>query len=138
MQFCLFCDSFEQYSQDIPPPPAYVLQNGFSTILMRKSWHLLKVVQSTRLRNIIEQTFGMGKRQFQIFVKPPEYSQATRLDIVYAATGLHNFIKSHPGKKEGMYYMTTDVPDDEGNDGGVPIMQSSSTQMNGPRDRLAG
>lgn len=48
------------------------------------------------------------------------------MDIVYAAIGLYNFIKSHLGNEKDIYYMPTDIPDDIGSDGGIPIMQSSS------------
>ena len=67
----------------------------------------------------------MVKRQFQIFDKAPGYSQATQIDIVYAAMGLHNFIKSHPGNEEDIYYTPINISDDAGNDGGILNMQSS-------------
>lgn len=89
------------------------------------------------LRNIIEQIFGVVKRRFQIFDKAPEYSQATQIDIVYAAMGLHNFIKSHPGNEEDIYYTPTDIPDDAGSNSGAPIIQSSLAQINRLRDKIA-
>lgn len=78
----------------------------------------------------------MVKRRFQIFDKAPESSQATQVDIIYAVMGLHNFIKSHPGNEEDIYYTPIDIPDDAGSDGGIPTMQSSSAQMN-LRDGMA-
>lgn len=51
--------------------------------------------------------------------------------------GLHNFIKSHPGNEEDIYYTPTDIPDDAGSNGGAPIIPSSSAQMNMLRDRIA-
>lgn len=79
----------------------------------------------------------MVKRRFQIFDKAPEYSQATQIDIVYAAMGLHNFIKVHPGNEEDIYSAPIDIPDDAGSDGGIPTIQSSSAHMNNLRDRMA-
>lgn len=61
--------------------------------------------------------------------------QNIQIDIVYAGMGLHNFIKSHPGNGEDMYYTPTGIPDDAGSDGGAAIIQSSSAQMNSIRDR---
>lgn len=89
------------------------------------------------LRNIIKRIFGVVKRRFQIFYKAPEYSQATQVDIVYAAMGLHNFIKMHPGNEEDIYSAPVDIPHNTRSDGGIPTMQSSSAQMNNLRDRMA-
>lgn len=89
------------------------------------------------LRNIIERIFGVVKRRFQIFDNAPEYSQAMQIDIAYAAMRLHNFIKSHPGNEEDIYYTQIDIPDDAGRQGGIPTTQSSSAQMNNLRDRMA-
>lgn len=86
--------------------------------------------------NIIKQIFGVVKRRFQISNKALEYLQATQIDIVYAAISLHNFIQSHPENEKDIYYMLTDIPDDSGSDSGISIMQSSSTQMNGLKNRM--
>lgn len=53
--------------------------------------------------------------------------QITQIDIVYAAIGLHNFIKLHPENEEDIYYISIDILDDIRNDSGIPTMQSSST-----------
>lgn len=51
--------------------------------------------------------------------------------------GLHNFIKSHLGKKEDINYTPIDIPDDVRSDSGIATMYSSSTQMNSLRNRMA-
>lgn len=89
------------------------------------------------LHNVIERIFGVVKRRFQIFDKAPEYSQTTQVDIVYAAMDLHNFIKAHPGIEEDIYHILIDIPDDAGADNGGGTLQSSSTQINAMRDRIA-
>lgn len=57
--------------------------------------------------------------------------------IIYAAIGLYNFIKSHPGNEEDIYHTPIDIPDDAGSDGGILTTQSSSAQMKNLRDRMA-
>lgn len=88
------------------------------------------------LRNIIELVFDMIKRRFQIF-NIPRYSQARQINIVYAAMGLYNFIKSHPGNEKDIYYTPTNISDGAGSDVGILTMQSSSAQMNRMKDRMA-
>lgn len=47
------------------------------------------------LRNVIEEIFGVTKRQFQIFKHAPKYSLNIQSSLVFAITALHNFIQSH-------------------------------------------
>jgi hypothetical protein len=47
-----------------------------------------------QLRNVVERIFGQLKRKWKIIrASAPEYSLKTQMRIVYAVTGLHNFIK---------------------------------------------
>lgn len=50
---------------------------------------------------------------------------------------LHNFIKSHLGNEENIYYIPIDISNNTGSDSSIPTMQSSSTQINNLRDRMA-
>ena len=48
------------------------------------------------LRNVIERTFGVLKNRFVILQKPPrQYSIRTQIKLVYALTGIHNFMNMH-------------------------------------------
>ena len=55
-------------------------------------------------------------------LKHQNYSEAAQIDIRYVTMGLHNFIKSHPGNEEDIYYTRTDIFDDAGSDGGASII----------------
>ena len=50
-------------------------------------------LRHARLRIVVEQTFGRVKRKFKIIRDyPPEYDFKYQVFIVYAVTGLWNFI----------------------------------------------
>jgi predicted XRE-type DNA-binding protein len=50
-------------------------------------------LRHARVRVVVEQTFGILKRQWKIIrFSAPEYSLKKQIKIVYAVTGLHNFI----------------------------------------------
>lgn len=63
--------------------------------------------------------------------------QVTQIDIIYAVIGLHNFIKSHLGNEEDIYYIPVDIPDDTRSDSSIPTMQSISIQMNSLKNKMA-
>ncbi len=43
----------------------------------------------------MEQIFGVDKWRFKIMSTPSEYSLKTQINLIFALTGLHNFIKDH-------------------------------------------
>ena len=46
----------------------------------------------------------MDKRRFKIINTPPEYSLKTQINLIFALTGLHNFIKDHPSQRYFNYF----------------------------------
>lgn len=60
-----------------------------------------------------------------------------QIDIIYVAMGVHNFIKSYLRNKKDIYSTLTNIPDNAKNNGTIPIMQSSSIEMNSLRDQMA-
>lgn len=48
----------------------------------------------SQLRNVIERTFGIWKKQFPILSSTSEYSFPTQVDKVISLAALYNFIKS--------------------------------------------
>jgi len=50
-------------------------------------------LRHAQLRNAIERIFGIIKRRFQILSHIPEYPFDTQVQLVFALTGLHNFIR---------------------------------------------
>lgn len=79
---------------------------------------------------IIKQILDKVKQRFQIFGKILKYSQATQIDIVYIAIGLHNFIKSNFENEKDIYYIPINIFDDTDSNGDKLIIQSSLVQMN--------
>lgn len=49
---------------------------------------------------------------------------------------LHNFIKAHFENKKDIYFASVDMLNNTKSDSSIPIMQSSSTQMNNLRHRI--
>lgn len=45
---------------------------------------------------MVEQIFGVDKWHFKIINTPSEYSLKTQINLIFALTGLYNFIKDHP------------------------------------------
>ncbi len=59
----------------------------------KEDWFNLRHAQ---LRNVVERIFGVFKNRFHIFDKPRDgYSIQDQVSLVYALTGLHNFINSY-------------------------------------------
>ena len=57
-------------------------------------------LRHARIRVVVEQAFGLLKRRWKIIrATAPEYSLETQTKIVYAVTGLHNFIIAHQEKR---------------------------------------
>lgn len=53
-------------------------------------------LRHTKLRNVVERIFGVFKARFHIFDKARDgYSIDTQVKLVYALTGVHNFINSY-------------------------------------------
>ena len=50
-------------------------------------------MRHSSLRNAVECIFGVTKRRFQIFNSPPEYTLEIQVQLVFAVTALHNFIR---------------------------------------------
>lgn len=65
----------------------------------------------TYLYNVIEQIFGIVKRQFLILNKALGYLQIPKFDIVYVIIRLYNFIKIYLGYEEDIYNVLVDIPD---------------------------
>lgn len=56
-------------------------------------------LRHARLRNAIEQIFGVMKKRFRVLLLTQEYSFATQAQIIPALAVLHNFISLHdPGE----------------------------------------
>lgn len=49
---------------------------------------------------MVERIFGVIKRRFQIFKSVPEYLFTTEINLVFAITALHNFIKTHQSQED--------------------------------------
>ncbi|KAK6843921.1 hypothetical protein PG987_004781 [Apiospora arundinis] len=50
-------------------------------------------LRHSRIRNVVERTFGIVKRKWKILrSSPPEYDLNTQIDIIYAVCGLWNFL----------------------------------------------
>lgn len=50
-------------------------------------------LRHSSLRNAVEGIFGVTKRRFQIFNSPPEYTLKIQVQLIFAVTALHNFIR---------------------------------------------
>ena len=70
------------------------------------------------MRNAIERIFGVVKRRFQILSQVPKYPFDTQVRLVFALTGLHNFIRLNTFDSEIDYWK--DLPDEiiQSEDGG--------------------
>ncbi|KAK5988464.1 hypothetical protein PT974_05378 [Cladobotryum mycophilum] len=92
------------------PNTRYHLQDWRDALNKPETKEELYNLRHARLRIIIEQTFGGLKRKFKILRdNPPEYSFGDQVKIVYATTGLWNFIRKDgiPGDESSKY-----VPDE--------------------------
>lgn len=75
------------------PNTRYHLQDWRNADKPPESAKELYNLRHSRVRVIVEQTFGMLKRRWKIIrSSAPEYSINDQVSIVYAVTGLHNFI----------------------------------------------
>lgn len=59
-------------------------------------------LRHSSLRNAIERIFGVYKRRFQCFDAAPEFSLSVQIQLVFALTGVHNWISQH-SVEEDMY-----------------------------------
>lgn len=62
-------------------------------------------LRHSSLRNAGEYIFGVMKRRFEIFERPPEYTLQTQIQLVFVVTALHNFITANA--------ISTDIYDEE-------------------------
>ena len=88
----------------------------------------------------MERIFGVDKRRFKIMNTPPEYSLKTQINLIFALTGLHNFIKDH--SSEDTDYFETENEDaiiQSGGSDNLSLGNSlvTSTRMNKKRDAIA-
>lgn len=73
----------------------YHLREVWITGLKPESLKELFNLRHSSLRNVVERTFGIFKRRFQIFEAAPPFSSLVQARLVYACTALHNFLTSH-------------------------------------------
>jgi DDE superfamily endonuclease len=55
-------------------------------------------LRHSSLRNVIERIFGILKRRFKCLNTPIEYPFDTQVQIVFALTGVHNWIRMHESR----------------------------------------
>lgn len=91
------------------------------------------------LRNVVERIFGVDKRRFRILSSAPEYNLQTQVQLVFALTALHHFIRDYPS--EDVDYFEEEesraeyaMGEDLGMGGNI---LTASAQMNQKRDRIA-
>ncbi len=88
----------------------------------------------------MEQIFGVDKQRFKIMNTPPEYSIKTKINLIFALTSLHSFIKDHPS--QDIDYFEAENEDSivqSGRSDNLPLGNSlvTSTRMNRKRDDIA-
>lgn len=98
-------------------------------------------------RNVIEQTFGILKRRFQILNLPPEYDMSVQSHIPTALAALHNFIRHYDPEEIDMYRNPTAEFDLEvlemattasvGELGIGPVSVAERNDANARQDRIA-
>ena len=92
------------------------------------------------LRNVIERIFGVAKKPFPCLKVAPEFSKQTQIEIVYAITALHNFIRKNHPEEEDIFAepdLEDQSPDGMSINGFEPTLQSASTCMDRKRDEIA-
>jgi hypothetical protein len=60
------------------------------------------------LRNAIERIFGVLKKRFPILSSHPEYPYPVQVQLVFALTALHNFIRQAAHNADDEFYHTED------------------------------
>lgn len=101
---------------------------------------LFNLLRHSSLLNAVERIFGLDKRRFKIMNTLPKYSLRTQINLIFALTSLHNFIKDHP-------LQDIDYFEVENNDSIIPSSGSdnlplgsflvTSTRMKKIRDTIA-
>ena len=88
----------------------------------------------------MKQIFGVDKRQFQIMNILPEYSLKTQINLIFALTDFHNFIKDHPLKNINYFEIENEdaIIQSSGSDN-LSLGNSliTFTHMNKKRDAIA-
>jgi len=71
----------------------YHLQEQYQAPHRPENAHELFNLRHSSLRNVIERAFGLFKQRFKIFNTAPQFpTLLTQVKLVYACTGLHNFL----------------------------------------------
>ena len=97
-------------------------------------------LRHSSLRNAVERIFGVDKRRFKIMNTPPEYSLKTQINLIFALTGLHNFIKDHPSQDIDYFEVENEDPIVQSGGSDNLLLGNSlvtSTRMNRKRDAIA-
>lgn len=99
-------------------------------------------LRHSRLRNVVERTFGALKKRFPILQHAPPYPMATQVHLIYAMTGLSNFIRRQhhhhrTTEEEERDMFDDDYIDDDDKSNALPFPRSSSATMNAKRDAMA-
>lgn len=90
------------------------------------------------LRNVVERILGVDKRRFRILSSAPEYSLQTQVQLVFALTALHNFIRNYPSEDVDYFEEESRAKYATGEDLGMGgNILTTSAQMNQKRDRIA-
>lgn len=96
-------------------------------------------LRHSRLRNVVDRTFGALKKRFPILQHAPPYPMTTQVNLIYAMTGLSNFIRRHRTEERPDIFDEVDDDDDIEDDdrsNALPFPRSSAT-MDAKRDKMA-
>lgn len=60
-------------------------------------------LRHSSLRNVTEQIFGLLKKRFPILKVAAEFPLQIQVEMIYALTAFHNFIRVHSGEEEDIF-----------------------------------
>ena len=80
----------------------------------------------SRLRNVIERTFGAAKAKWQMLKDIPHYPRTKQTQIIIALCGLHNYVHELEGEQQQrLFRQATDLG---------PLSQVAAMALGDPND----